>query len=81
MDRQINGQMDGKLNGHMDGQMDGQLDRQIGNTMDNGSDDCLSFEDEWRVVAMTVDRLLLLLFSLVFLVGTIACFAHTKYVV
>ena len=52
-----------------------------GDNNDGDNDDVLSFEEEWRVVAMTFDRVMLISFSVIFIIGTIACFAHTKYVV
>ena len=45
------------------------------------TDDDLSFEEEWRIVAMTMDRIMLIGFSIVFIVGTLGIFAHTRYVV
>ena len=42
--------------------------------------DDLTLEEEWRVVAMTIDRFLFLGFMAIFVVGTIACFANTKFI-
>ena len=39
-----------------------------------------SFEEEWRIVAMTVDRVLFIFFSIVFIAGTIGFYAPTNYV-
>ena len=60
--------------GDNDGDNDGDNTRHF-----SGEDD-LTFEEEWRLVAMTIDRLLFIGFMAIFAVGTFACFAHTKYV-
>ena len=41
----------------------------------------LTFEEEWRIAAMTLDRILQVVFMIIFLIGTVACFSNTKYIV
>ena len=43
--------------------------------------DELSLEEEWRVVAMTIDYGMFIFFMILFVLGTIGCFAGTKYIV
>ena len=42
--------------------------------------DDLTFEEEWRIVAMTLDRFLFIFFILALVVGTIACFVNVEWV-
>lgn len=38
------------------------------------------YKAEWRIVAMTIDRCLLILFLSIFVIATISCFGGTKFV-
>lgn len=46
----------------------------------NSKDDDHHFKAEWRIVAMTIDRCLFIFFVVIFMITTIACFAHTNYI-
>ena len=58
----------------------GRLAQYGGDDKHDGDNEGFTFEEEWRIVAMTIDRIFLVFFSVVFVVGTIACFANTEYV-
>ena len=47
---------------------------------DDGSDCTYTMEEEWRIVAMTIDFLLFIIYVLIFIIGTLLIFAHAKYV-
>ena len=51
-----------------------------GDNKKNNGDNGYTFQEEWRVVAMTIDRILFIASIVIFIVGTIGCFARTKYV-
>ena len=38
-----------------------------------------SMQEEWRIVAMTIDRCLFVIYVIVFVGGTIGCFGSTQY--
>ena len=59
-------------------EMDHQNNGDNRNDGDNNGD--LSFEEEWRVVAMTIDRILLILSIIAFIIGTLVSFVDSKYV-
>ena len=46
----------------------------------SSKDEDHTFKGEWRIVAMTIDRCLFIFFVTIFILTTIACFAHTTYI-
>ena len=47
---------------------------------DNSDEEEVTFEDEWRIVAMTVDRCLFMFFVTMFLLTSVACFSNHSFV-
>lgn len=63
-------------------ELDGSRKENHGNDGDNYEyDGICTFEEEWRVVAMTIDRCLFIGFLVFFFIGTSCVFAKTTYVI